>query len=1125
MKRLVPQEYAERLSAVDDQPAGERRLVTILFSDVKGSTAMAEELDPEDVLEIMNGAFEILIPPIYKYEGTLARLMGDAILAFFGAPLAHENDPERAVRAALEIVEGAKAYADRLEAERSLQGFNVRVGINTGLVVVGEVGADMRVEYTAMGDAINLAARMEQNAPPGGILITHNTYQHVQGLFDVQAQAPLTVKGKKEPVATYLVQGARPRTFHVERHGVAGIETRMVGREAELKQLKEAFQLAMMDSERQVVTVVGEAGVGKSRLLDEFDTWLRERPQDIYYFKGRADTDLQAVPYALLRDVFNLRFGILESDSSAVVRDKVERGFAPLVTGTDDTERVHILGQLLGYDFNDSPHVQDLGGDAQQLRDRGLIYLADYFRAMTKDGPAVLLLEDLHWADDSSLDALNRLALALPQARLLILCVARPGLYKRRPHWGEGQPFHTRFTLQPLSRLTTRRLVDEILQKVDEVPPALRETVIGGAEGNPLYVEELIKTLIEEGVIVTGDERWQVDLSRLVEVEVPPTLTAVLQARLDRLPAEERKTLQWAAVIGRTFWDRAVAHLASDSEGRAVGDVAALLTGLRGRELVYQRETTAFSEAQEFIFKHAALRDVAYEGILRKMRRVYHALAAEWLIQQDEVGSLGLIAGHLERAGENERALVYLQRAGEQEAKRYANAEALDYYSRALALLPEGDPARYDLLLARESLYKLRGMSTEQARDLEELEALVSGLDEPLKEAQVLVRRSSYLQNRGEPALAIARGQEALESLDKVAERDIETLSLEAEALYLYGTVRMELGRYEEALERLEQVSTMAQRAENANLATRALLTLSQIHEERGEHTRAQACLDQAQRLSREAGNRRSEADVVNQLGVLHDNRGEYMAARRYFEESLRLSREIGDRFKEMMALGNLAYGAQLMGAYAQARSYYEEVLNIAAEMNRREPAILLNLSLISIPLGLEQEAYTYARQALALCQQEGRRPYEAYAWTNLGHALLERARPEASADAYRKALQIRETLELPSLIAESRAGLARAHLAQDEPQQALAQVIKILPCLEKDKQLKGAEEPFWIYLTCYRVLDAAKDPRANEVLAAGHTLLQERAARISDDTLRRSFLEKVPWHRDLEAAWAAEMQ
>jgi class 3 adenylate cyclase len=297
IQRLIPKGFADRLLATRGQVSHERRLVTILFSDVTGSTAIGEPLDPEELMEIMSGAFEFLIQPIYHYEGTLARLMGDAVLAFFGAPIAHEDDPERAIRAGLEITAEAAAYAEKLQSERGIAGFNVRVGINTGLVVVGEVGSDLRVEYTAMGDAVNLAARMEQAAPPGGILISHDTYRHVRGVFDVLPQEPLLVKGKTEPVLTYLVERAKPRALRKEMRGVEGIETRMVGRDAELLILQNAFLDTLEEAETQVVTIVGEAGVGKSRLLDEFDIWSELRPERFWFFKGRASSTTQTVPF------------------------------------------------------------------------------------------------------------------------------------------------------------------------------------------------------------------------------------------------------------------------------------------------------------------------------------------------------------------------------------------------------------------------------------------------------------------------------------------------------------------------------------------------------------------------------------------------------------------------------------------------------------------------------------------------------------------------------------------------------------------------------------------------------------------------------------------------------------
>ena len=692
LQRLVPQAYAERLRGASGKLGHERRLVTILFSDVKGSTAMAEELDPEDVMEIMNEVFPVLIEPVYKYEGTLARLMGDAVLALFGAPISHEDDSERAIRAGLEIVAGAQEYAARLKEERKIEGFDVRVGINTGLVVVGEVGSDLRVEYTAMGDAVNLAARMEQHAPPGGVLITHDTYRHVRGVFDLEPQEPLQVKGKAEPVLTYLVSRARPRAFRTLTRGVEGVETRMIGRDAELKSLQNALLTAIEDGEGQVVTISGEAGVGKSRLLYEFQNWIeRLPPPPVRFFEGRSRQDAQGLPYGLLRDLFEFRFQIQEDDKANVARQKLADGLMEVFGPIEDGEmRAHILGQLLGFDFSDSPHLKGVLNDPEQLRNRGRIYLDEYFKMLCDQGPVMVFLEDIHWADDSSLDALKWLGERLVRQRLLVLCAARPTLYERHPYWGEGLAYHHRMEIVPLSRRESRQLVAEVLKLADRLPLELRDLVVKGAEGNPFYIEELIKMLLEDGVIVKGEEVWHVHPERLSEVEVPPTLTGVLQARLDSLPPEERTILQQASVVGRQFWDQVVAHIQASGEGNP-HLLPEALNSLRGRELIYRLEESAFADSREYIFKHDILRDVTYESVLKRLRRIYHGLVADWLIAHGAERSneySGLIAEHLLQAGRHDQACQYFLQAGEAALETYANNEAEASFRKALELSP-----------------------------------------------------------------------------------------------------------------------------------------------------------------------------------------------------------------------------------------------------------------------------------------------------------------------------------------------------------------------------------------------------------------------------------------------------
>ena len=699
LQRLIPKQYAERLLASRGQMEHERRLVTILFTDVKGSTALAEKLDPEEWSEIMNGAYDFLVTPIYDHEGTLAQLLGDGLLAFFGAPLAHEDDPERAIRAGLDITSGMRSYAAKLQRQRGIPAFHVRVGINTGPVVIGEMGTDLRVAYTAMGDAINLAARMEQNAPLDSILITHDTYRHVRGVFDVLPQEPLHVKGKAEPVQTYLVQQAKPRAFRKPTRGVEGIETRMIGRDAELSRLQDAFYTAIEDRELQMVTVVGEAGVGKSRLLHEFDIWCELLPETFFYFRGRARQQTQNVPYALIRDLVAFRFQIRDTDPLPMVRDKLETGIEEaLGAGESSAMRAHLIGHLVGFELGDSPHLAGVTDNPQETRERALTYLVDYFTALADRSGVLMLLEDLHWADNSSLDVLNDLALGLIQQPAMILSTARPSLFERRPHWGEGQPFHRRLPLEALTKRHARRLVDEILQRMDAVPDALRNLVVQNAEGNPFFVEELIKMLIEDGLIVAGEHEWHVELDRLSKARVPTTLNGVLQARLDRLPPEQRTVMQQASVVGRLFWDLAVVRISeSAAQGIAQAEVLDCLSALRGREMVFQRETSAFAGAQEFVFKNALLRQATYESVLKRLRRMYHGLAADWLMEQGGERAqeyTALIADHLELAGRTKEAARYLVAAGDRARRLYAHQEAVGAYQRALALLQEqGDSA------------------------------------------------------------------------------------------------------------------------------------------------------------------------------------------------------------------------------------------------------------------------------------------------------------------------------------------------------------------------------------------------------------------------------------------------
>ncbi len=748
-----------------EAPEQQRKMVTVLFADIVGSTRMIRDLDPEESMEVMDGALKRMEVPVQEHGGRVTRFMGDGLLAVFGASMAHENDAEMAVRAGLGILEVAQEHAKEIEDEWGIHDFQVRVGINTGLVALGGL---TEAEDTLMGSAVNLATRIESAAHPGCLLISHDTYRHVRGVFDVEPHESIEAKGFDEPVRVYRVKRAKPRAFQVRTRGVEGVETRMVGREGELLILQDTYRDAMEGYQTRVVTVVGEAGVGKSRLLHEFEEWIELLPEQVRFFHGRGRQETQNLPYALLRDLVSFRFQIQESDGAADVREKLETGFGKVLESHEGgQQKAHIVGQLLGFDFSESPHLTGVLQDPQQLHDRALIYLEEYFQAIAEQTPTVISLEDVHWADDSSLDLINRLARRLRKEHLLIVCITRHRLFDRRPHWGEGLAYHTRLELHPLSARQSRELVGEILKKADQVPKALQDLVVTGAEGNPFYIEELIKMLIENDVIVTGGERWRIVPGRLAEIEVPSTLTGVLQARLESLPPDERTTLQQASVIGRVFWDDAVHYISIRSMPAGTQDgmytTTKELSSLRSRELVYRREESAFSDAGEYTFRHAVLREVTYESILKRVRKAYHSLAAEWLIQQSEerVGEYtGLIADQLELAGKVEQAASYLCQAGEQAAMRYANAEALAYFQRALALA-EGQEG-YDSILARRAKVLLDVFQgQEAARDYKRLldRARQSGDRQGELEALVGLASAHY-------ALALDDPRFASQSLD-----------------------------------------------------------------------------------------------------------------------------------------------------------------------------------------------------------------------------------------------------------------------------------------------------------------------------------------------------------------------
>lgn len=928
-----------QLAALEKKPpesGQQRKQATVLFADMSGFTAMSETMDAEELAALMNTFWDRIDKVIEANGGRITAHIGDAVMGVWGADQTRENEPQCAVRAAL----GMQATLARIREEHGHK-VAMRIGVNTGPVLLGEMATTK--EYTAMGDTVNLASRLEHAAPIGGILISHATYRHLVGVFDCVAQPPLPVKGKKEPIQTYVVLRERKRSFRAPGRGVDGVETRMVGRDREFALLKATVQRSISEGNLQAATLLAEAGVGKSRLLAEFGRWVESSLSPVHVLQGRADPETRNMPHALLRDAICTHFGIESTDSSAEVRRKLDSALREAAAASedpapgapsDDTEdqiesesddvpddsqsieaqndrlamQTDLVAYVLGFDVSASPTVQGHLGAKSALRDRGLRYLADMLRAFSRRAPLLILLEDVHWADESSIEALTKMLPALRSDRVTVVCAARPAFFDRFPQWGQDGHAHEVIRLESLSADDSNALVNEILKKAAKIPPALRRTIVKQADGNPFYIEELVNMLIEDRIITTTETiaPWEVRDDRLANVKIPATLTAVLQARLDGLPPDERKVLQRASVIGRVFWDRTVADLDRDPAGGSAGEaelaeVRVRLVRLRAKEMILGHEASAFSEMDELLFKHALMRDATYESVLIRERKQFHERVAAWLIahsgeRRDEIESV--IAEHLEKAGQTEAAAASYHQAGNHAFQRSAFIEALASFERARSLLPAG-----------------HGNSVALG----------------VRMGETLLRLSNY-----------GRAREVLQESAATA-RDRGDLAHEAEAYSYLSTLELNVGNKVEAKRCIAQSLVLARELGADEMIAHGSIVLAWAHFRMGEREEAHRCfresLERFERLQQPKGLARAHSG----LAVMADGERDFATARAHREKSLTLYRSIGCRQGVCVVFNDLGEMERLQQNYAAAGRHYEEALKVAREIDDvRSAAIAL---------------------------------------------------------------------------------------------------------------------------------------------------------------------------------------
>ena len=914
LHQFIPKELLSKLDAARETGGieSERRVVTMLFCDVKGSTAAAEDLDPEEWHEIMNGAFEHLIAPVYHYEGTLARLMGDAVLAFFGAPIAHEDDPVRAVLAGLEIADSIGPYRTEVKRDWGID-FDVRVGINTGLVVVGEVGSDLRMEYTAMGDAINLASRMEQTAEPGTVRITGDTFKLVEPLFDFEDLGGIEVKGKSEPVRAYRVLGRKAQAGSLR--GIEGLEAPLIGRDVETEVLRRAVD-KVSNGTGGVVCLIGEAGLGKSRQIAEARRTFTNTSESGRWHETASLSYETAQPYGLFRHLVREVCGAGENDPPEVLSDAISRVSATV--DPDRREQVEaVLGALFGLRTDSSAPVE---GETF----KGLLFSAteQLWSAWASRTPTVVVFDDLHWADPASVELVLHMMRLVDRYPLLLLCATRPE--RTAPGWkivetaaSDYGDRYSEIALEPLSDRDSNHLVDGLLTVAD-LPAAMRRQILDKSEGNPFFVEEVVRTLIDSGAVVRDEAgtRWSATEGAGAEIDLPDNLQALLVARIDRLEEAVRRTVQMASVIGRSFYYSILNSITNldDSLDRH-------LARLQTAELVFE---AARLPELEYAFRHSLTQEAAYNIILIRRRREFHRSVGEAIetlfpTRTDELAPR--LAHHFAEARVADKALRYYTLAGDAAMRLYANAEASDHYGEALQLALQQEANGETLAHIyrnRGRAMELNGQFDETIDNYQQMESLARERGDRALELTALSSRASVHATQSpkfDPPKAKADSDRAL-----TLARDLKDREAESRILWNLMMVNMHgLSNPQQAVAYGEESLAIAR---EMGLREQAAYTLSDLGWAYGGVSKLDlgaSTLDEARKLWKELGNLPMLSNNLSVASLFAFLRAEYEVPVANSMEALEISRSIDNIWGQWSAASSLCLTYIEMGEYGKS--------------------------------------------------------------------------------------------------------------------------------------------------------------------------------------------------------------
>jgi class 3 adenylate cyclase/tetratricopeptide (TPR) repeat protein len=1039
--------------------SGERKQVTVLFADIKDSTELIRGLDPEAAQQLLDPAIHCMMDAVHRFEGTVNQVLGDGIMALFGAPIAHEDHALRACYAALAMQAAMQSYTEEVRRTRGLE-LRMRVGLNAGDVVVRAIGNDLHMDYSAVGETTHLAARMEQLATPGSIRLTAATLRLVEGLLRVNALGPIPVKGLAEPVEVFELTGASAIRRRLQAAASRGL-TPFVGRQQELTVLAQA--LARAGAGRgQVVAVVGEAGVGKSRLVHE--CLQSTHTQGWRVLEAASVSYGKATPYFPVLDLLKRYAQVDDHDDARTIRAKVTGHVLTLDDSLQDM--LPALLSLLEALPEDSPfrHL-----DPAQRRQRTLEALQRLLLTESQVQPLLLVFEDLHWIDSETQALLDALVERLPTARMLLLVNYRP---EYQHGWG-SKTYYTQLRLDPLPPASADELLRALLGDDGGTPSRssldkLKRLLIQRTEGNPFFIEESVRTLVETGMLVGTPGAYHL-AQTLPTIQVPATVQAVLGARIDRLPPEEKRILQTAAVIGHEVPLPLLQAIAELPEA----DLHSGLSHLQAAEFLY--ETQLFPE-REYTFKHALTYEVAYGSLLQERRRTLHAriveaveeLAADRLAEQ-----VDRLAHHAVRGEVWDKALAYCRQAGARSAARSAYREAVACFERALASLaqlPETGDTLEQAIDLRCDLHNALMPLDEQGRIFDHLraaEVLAERLDDPQRLGRVASYLCIYFTTMGEHDRAIAAGLRALTLATTSGAFDVQVTAQTylGQAYHAVGDFHQSLDFSRRVIALLTGELLYARLGRVAPPALSARGFVAWCLSELGDFAEGSAAEEEAVRLAEAIDDPYTIVAGLMVVGSLHLRQGSSHKAIPLLERGLALCQSANvPRFLPMTAC-SLGTAYALAGRAAEALPLLEPVLERVVSGSRvfLHANVLTVLSEALLLIGRVDEASALAGRLLDLSRAHIGRGYQAHAYRFLGDAATRRDPPDiAQAEAhYRQSLALAEEIGMRPLQAHCHRGLGTLYARMGRPEQArtaLSTAIALYRAMEMTYWLPQAE-------------------------------------------------------------------